>query len=185
MNLEAKTLSQLEAHLWESANILRGSVAAADFETYIFPLFFFKRISDVFDGEFAQALEESGGDVDYAAFPENHRFQVPEGCHWNDVRQKTENIGSALQFDFHEIELANPRTLYSIFGDAQWTNKERLSDDLLRDLVAHFSELNLSDEAVEEDVLGQSYEYLIKKFADQTNKKTGEFYTPHSIVRLR
>lgn len=74
MNSEVATLSQLEAHLWESANILRGPVDAADFKTYIFPLFFFKRISDVFEGEFTAALEESAGDRDYAAFPENHRF---------------------------------------------------------------------------------------------------------------
>ncbi len=184
MNLEAKTLSQLEAHLWESANILRGPVDAADFKTYIFPLFFFKRISDVFDGEFAAAMEESGGDSDYAAFPENHRFQIPEGCHWKDVRQRNENVGAALQYAFHEIEKANPRTLYGIFGDAQWTNKERLPDALLRNLIEHFSELTLSDETVESDVLGQAYEYLIKKFADQTNKKAGEFYTPRSVVRL-
>jgi type I restriction enzyme M protein len=75
------TLSQLESHLWEAANILRGPVDAADFKTYIFPLLFFKRISDVYDEEFHSALEESGGDNEYAEFPENHRFQIPEGCH--------------------------------------------------------------------------------------------------------
>ena len=184
MNSDINVLSQLEAHLWESANILRGPVDAADFKTYIFPLFFFKRISDVYDEEFANALEESSGDSDYASFPENHRFQIPENCHWRDVRLKTESVGAALQFAFHEIEKANPRSLYGIFGDAQWTNKERLSDDLLRNLIEHFSELKLSNETVESDVLGQAYEYLIKKFADQTNKKAGEFYTPRSIVRL-
>jgi type I restriction enzyme M protein len=184
MNSDVNILSHLEAHLWESANILRGPVDAADFKTYIFPLFFFKRICDVYDEEFAAAMEESSGDSDYASFPENHRFQIPENCHWRNVRSKTENVGSALQFAFHEIEKANPRTLYGIFGDAQWTNKDRLSDDLLRNLIEHFSELRLSNETVESDVLGQAYEYLIKKFADQTNKKAGEFYTPRSIVRL-
>src|SRR5512147_2763382 len=79
-------LSQLQSHLWEAANILRGPVDAADFKTYIFPLLFFKRISDVYDEEYQQALEESGGDVDYALFPENHRFQIPKGCHWQDIR---------------------------------------------------------------------------------------------------
>jgi type I restriction-modification system DNA methylase subunit len=75
MSIEAKhvTLSALESHLWESANILRGPVDAADFKSYIFPLLFFKRISDVFDEEVAAALEESGGDQEYALFPENHR----------------------------------------------------------------------------------------------------------------
>lgn len=177
-------LSTLESHLWEAANILRGPVDAADFKTYIFPLLFFKRISDVYDEEVAQALEESGGDEDYALFPENHRFQIPKGCHWQDVRARTTNVGQALQRALREIEKANPRTLYSIFGDAAWSNKERLSDELLCDLLEHFSQLSLTNEDVESDVLGQAYEYLIKKFADVTNKKAGEFYTPRSIVRL-
>ena len=82
------------------------------------------------------------------------------------------------------IEKANPETLYGIFGDAQWTNKDRLSDALLRDLIEHFSRINLGNQAAQADVLGQSYEYLIKKFADATNKKAGEFYTPRSVVRL-
>ena len=181
---ERVTLSSLEAHLWESANILRGPVDAADFKSYIFPLLFFKRISDVFDEEVASALEESGGDHDYALFPENHRFQIPDGCHWRDVRAKAANVGAAIQYAFREIETANPRTLYGIFGDAGWSNKERLSDDLLRDLVEHFSRLPLSNRQIDSDVLGQAYEYLIKKFADATNKKAGEFYTPRSVVRL-
>jgi type I restriction enzyme M protein len=177
-------LSTLESHLWEAANILRGPVDAADFKTYIFPLLFFKRISDVYDEEVAEALEESGGDEDYALFPENHRFQIPKGCHWQDARARTTNVGQALQRALREIEKANPRTLYSIFGDAAWSNKERLSDALLCDLLEHFSQLSLTNEDVESDVLGQAYEYLIKKFADVTNKKAGEFYTPRSIVRL-
>lgn len=177
-------LATLESHLWEAANILRGPVDAADFKTYIFPLLFFKRISDVYDEEVEQALKESGGDAEYALFPENHRFQIPEGCHWRDVRAKTANVGQALQYAFHEIERANQRTLYGIFGDAQWANKERLSDPLLVDLLDHFSRLPLLSSVVNSDILGQAYEYLIKKFADATNKKAGEFYTPRAIVRL-
>jgi len=177
-------LNQLSNHLWESANILRGPVDAADFKTFIFPLLFFKRISDVYDEEIADALEESEGDQQYALFPENHRFQIPEECHWDDVRKKTTNVGKALQRAMREIEKANPDTLYGIFGDAQWTNKDRLSDALLCDLVEHFSKLPLGNKVARADVLGQSYEYLIKKFADATNKKAGEFYTPRSVVNL-
>lgn len=157
---------------------------AADFKTYVFPLLFFKRISDVHDEEYQAALKESGGDEEYAQFPQNFRFQVPEGCQWADARAVTSNVGQALQKAMRCIEKANPETLYGIFGDAQWTNKERLPDSLLRDLIEHFSRLDLSNQAAQADVLGQSYEYLIKKFADSTNKKAGEFYTPRSIVRL-
>ena len=178
------TLGQLESHLWEAANILRGPVDAADFKTYVFPLLFFKRISDVYDEEHTAALAESGGDEEYALFPQNYRFQILEGCHWSDVRVVTANVGQALQKAMRGIEKANPETLYGIFGDAAWTNKDRLPDSLLRDLLEHFSRINLGNEAAETDILGQSYEYLIKKFADLTNKKAGEFYTPRSVVRL-
>ena len=184
MNNDFATLSGLESHLWEAANILRGPVDAADFKTYVFPLLFFKRLSDVHDEEYQTALAESGGDEEYAQFPQNYQFQVPENCHWNDVRAVTVNVGQALQKAMRCIEKANPETLYGIFGDAQWTNKERLSDSLLRDLIEHFSRINLGNHATQADILGQSYEYLIKKFADATNKKAGEFYTPRSVVRL-
>src|SRR4029079_17788152 len=128
-------LSQLESHLWEAANILRGPVDAADFKTYVFPLLFFKRLSDVHAEEYDAALVESNGDEEYALFPQNYRFQVPEGCHWRD------------------IERANQDTLYGIFGDAQWTNKERLSDTLLRDLVEHFSRFSLGNQSGQTDIL--------------------------------
>jgi len=178
------TLSQLEQYLSKATWILKGPVDAADFKVYIFPLLFFKRISDVYDEEYKQALEESGGDVEYASLPEFHRFIIPENCHWNDVRQVTKNVGQALQYAFREIEKANQKFLYGIFGDAQWTNKDRLSDELLINLVEHFSQQNLSNANAEPDILGQAYEYLIKHFADLTNKKAGEFYTPRSVVNL-
>ncbi len=178
------TLGQLESHLWEAANILRGPVDAADFKTYVFPLLFFKRISDVHDEEYDTAFVESGGDEEYAQFGQNYRFQIPEGCHWNDVRVVAANVGQALQKAMRGIEKANPDTLYGIFGDAAWTNKDRLPDSLLRDLLEHFSRISLGNETAESDMLGQSYEYLIKKFADLTNKKAGEFYTPRPVVRL-
>ena len=184
MSLPALTISELESHLWESANILRGPVDAADFKTYVFPLLFFKRISDVHDEERKAALEESNGDQEYATFPQNYRFQIPEDCHWRDARAAATNVGQALQKAMRGIEQANPETLYDIFGDAQWTNKDRLPDALLRDLIEHFSRISLGNQAAQADILGQSYEYLIKKFADATNKKAGEFYTPRSVVRL-
>lgn len=177
------TLSQLENHLWESANILRGPVDAADFKTYIFPLLFFKRICDVWDEEYQEIVDETG-DEQLAWFPESHRFQIPEDCHWNDVRTKASNVGAALQRAMREIEKTNPDSLCGVFGDAQWSNKDRLSDALLKDLIEHFSKLSFGNTNVNSDVLGDAYEYLIKKFADATNKKAGEFYTPRSVVRL-
>lgn len=183
-NVTSLEIGPLSSHLWAAANILRGPVDAADFKTYIFPLLFFKRICDVYDEEIAAALEVSGGDTEYAFFPEQHRFQIPNECHWTYVRGKTTNVGNALQMAMRGIEQANQAKLYGIFGDAQWTNKDRLSDHLLKDLIEHFSSFNLGNASCQGDVLGQAYEYLIKKFADLTNKKAGEFYTPRSVVTL-
>lgn len=178
------TLAQLEQHLAKASWILKGVVDAADFKVYIFPLLFFKRLSDVYDDEYKKALEESQGDTSYAELPELHRFAIPEGCHWKDVREVTKNVGSKLQQAFREIEKANPNHLFGIFGDAQWTNKEKLPDSLLVELIEHFSEYKLANGTVNLDMLGQAYEYLIKKFADLTNKKAGEFYTPRSVTQL-
>jgi type I restriction enzyme M protein len=177
-------IGSLSSYLWQAACILRGPVDAADFKTYIFPLLFFKRISDVYDEEYAAASKESPDDPEYAQFPENHRFQIPEGCHWQDVRAKTTSVGHALQTAMRGIEQSNPDTLHGIFGDAQWTNTDRLSDALLKDLIEHFSSRTLDNAHSKAEIMGQAYEYLIKKFADLTNKKAGEFYTPRPVVRL-
>lgn len=178
------TLSQLEQYLSKAAWILKGPVDASDFKVYIFPLLFFKRLSDVYDEEYQQALEESDGDVEYASLPEFHRFEIPEGCHWKNVRETTTNLGLTIEKALRGIEQANQELLYGIFGDAQWSNKNKLSDRLLTDLIEHFSQYSLSNSLVEPDVLGNAYEYLIKHFADLTNKKAGEFYTPRSVVHL-
>ncbi len=178
------TLSQLEQYLSKAAWILKGPVDASDFKVYIFPLLFFKRLSDVYDEEYQTALDESKGDKEYASLPEFHRFEIPLGCHWNDVREKTTNLGQAIEQAFRGIEQANQELLYGIFGDAQWSNKNKLSDRLLIDLIEHFSQYSLSNSLVDPDILGQAYEYLIKHFADLTNKKAGEFYTPRSVVHL-
>ena len=183
---EAKTvtLSDLQSYLGKAADLLRGSIDQADFKAFIFPIMFFKRISDVYLEEFAVALKDSGGDQEFASFAENHRFQIPEGCLWDDVRSKTENVGQALVYAFREIEKANPDTLYGIFGNSPWTNKQKIPDSVLIELIEHFSSKQLSNSAVKPDVFGDAYEYLIKRFADLSNKKAGEYYTPRSVVKL-
>lgn len=175
---------ELEAHLWGAANILRGMIDAADFKQYIFPLLFFKRISDVWDEEYQIALQESGGDLSYAQFSEQHRFQIPDGCHWDDIRKKTTDVGAALQKALNGIEKANFEMLHDVFGDAQWTNKRRLSDAKMMDLMEHFSKVSLSVSEVPHDIMGDGYEYLIKKFADDSGHTAAEFYTNRTVVKL-
>jgi type I restriction enzyme M protein len=174
------TLDVLESHFLEAANILRGSpVDRSDWKSYILPLMFFKRICDVWDEEYEEAVKTYGED-----FADEHRFQVPDGCHWNDVRERPSNVGTVLHNAMRGIEAANQKHLYGVFGDSQWTNKDRLPDALLKDLLEHFSALNLGNSPVASDIIGDGYEFLIKKFADATNNKAGEFYTPRSVVRL-
>jgi type I restriction enzyme M protein len=180
----SENVQDLEQWLWAAANILRGPVDTADFKAYIFPLLFLKRLSDVYDEEFAEALELSDNDEEFAQLAEQHRFQIPPGAHWSDIRKVNQNVGTAIGKAMRAIERANPNNLFQIFGDVQWTNKARLPDSLLRDLVEHFSGKNLSARNVPDDMLGDAYEYLIKKFADKSRKSAGEFFTPRSVVEL-
>jgi type I restriction enzyme M protein len=178
------TQSHLESYLWGAAVLLRGYIDAGDYKQFIFPLLFYKRLCDVFDEEVAQALKESGGDQAFAHFAENHRFQIPDDASWNSVRQTSKNVGTKLQNSLRAIEIANPDKLFGIFGDAQWTNKERLPDHTLKELIEHFSTLTLSVANCPEDELGVGYEYLIKKFADDSGHTAAEFYTNRTVVHL-
>lgn len=184
---EKTTSQKLFSHLFEACNILRGPINQDEYKSYVTPILFFKRLSDVYDEETQIALEESGGDEEYASFPENHRFEIPEGCHWQDVREASENVGLAIVNAMNGIERANPDTLYGVFSsfdDANWTDKNKLSDERLKDLIEHMSKIKVGNENYSADVMGDSYEYLIKKFADLSKKNAGEFYTPRSIVKL-
>jgi type I restriction enzyme M protein len=174
-------------HLYEACNILRGPIDRDDFKSYVTPLLFFKRISDVYDEEYADAMAESGGDREYAEAEDMHSFVIPEGCHWNDVRMASQNIGKAIINAMKGIESANPDTLsgvFSSFDDATWADKNKLTDERLKNLVEHMSLITVGNKNYSADVMGDGYEFLIKKFADMAKKDAGEFYTPRTIVRL-
>ncbi len=187
------SIDQLESYLWGAAVLLRGQIDATGYKEYIFPLLFFKRICDVYDEEYNKALEESGGDKEYAKLA-LHAIAVPEGAHWNDVRMNTENIGQALVMALTRIEQANPPEeidgrqvggLIGIFGEKRiWTNKDSMPDRLLADLLEHFSRETLSLAACPADEMGIGYEYLIGKFADDAGHTAQEFYTNRTVVDL-
>lgn len=176
-------VQELESYLWGAATILRGLVEAGDYKQYVFPLLFFKRLSDVWDEEYAAALAETG-DADYARATANDRFVIPAGAHWNDVRTVARDVGQAIRDAMRAIEAANPERLADIFGDAPWTNKSRLPDATLKNLLEHFSQQTLSLARVPEDELGVAYEFLIKKFADDSGHTAQEFYTNRTLVHL-
>lgn len=178
------TIEELQSYLWNSAVLLRTNIDAGAYKQYIFPLLFFKRICDVYDEETAKAVEEYGDDASEFDEDEIHTFIVPKGYHWNDVRAVSENVGVAIVEAFRKVENANSDKLQGIFGDGAWTNKNRLPDRLLKDLLEHFSTKTLSIANCPEDELGQGYEYLIKKFADDSGHTAQEFYTNRTVVHL-
>jgi type I restriction enzyme M protein len=176
---------ELEARLWAAANSLRGPVDPSDFKAYIFPLLFFKRVSDTWDDERARALADyNPADLTPEIEADYHRFTLPDGCHWKDLRRVYENVGVGLQNILDRIQGANPDTLAGIFGDVQWASKEKLPEHALLNLITAFDSLDLRPTSVGHDVLGAAYEYLLKQFADASGKKAGEFFTPRSVVTL-
>jgi len=180
---ERLTQQELESYLWGAATILRGLVDAGDYKQYVFPLLFYKRLSDVWDEEYADAFSYSDDDA-YARDTANDRFVIPAGAHWDEVRTVPRDVGRAIRDAMRAIEAANPGRLDGIFGDAPWTNKARLPDATLKNLLEHFSAHTLSLATVPEDELGNAYEYLIKQFADDSGHTAQEFYTNRTVVHL-
>lgn len=181
------TANQLYSHLFEACNILRGPIDQDDYKSYVIPILFFKRLADVYDEETADNEQKYGDDIEFYPEDELHAFVIPQGCHWRDVRQTSEDVGKAIVDAMMGIEHANPDTLtglFSSFDDANWTDKTKLSDERLKNLVEHMSELPVGNRNYSADVMGDAYEYLIKKFADMSKKNAGEFYTPRAVVKL-
>ena len=174
---------ELESYLWGAAKLLRGLMDAGDYKQYIFPLLFFKRLSDVWDEDYHGALDDTKDDG-YARATANDRFTIPEGAHWKDVRDASRDVGRAVLNAYQSIEAANSDRLHGVFGNAAWTDKAQMPDETLKNLIEHFSQHTLSLANVPEDELGNGYEYLIKKFADDSGHTAQEFYTNRTLVHL-
>ncbi|MBN1214492.1 MAG: SAM-dependent DNA methyltransferase [Candidatus Lokiarchaeota archaeon] len=172
------TLDKLEAFLWTSADILRGSIDSSEYKHYIFGLLFLKRLSDQFQDEYTQ-IKGDPEDRD------NYKFYVPKKARWSAIRKVSEGIGAAIDKAFAAMEEEN-EALQDVLIPIQFGDTKRLKDDTLSKLIIHFSqkEYNLANSNLSDpDILGRAYEYLIKQFADDSGKKGGEFYTPNGVVR--
>ncbi len=185
--VEKISLEELKTWLWGSANIMRGTVDSSDFKNYIFGLLFLKRLSDVFDERVEAVMEEEGCDAEEAMAQiqeDNPEQFVPVYARWNKLIERTENIGEYIDEAFAEIEHQNP-SLEKVLTAIQFGDKEKLSNELLTRLLRHFNQHKLGNKNLyKADLLGDAYEYLIGKFADDAGKKGGEFYTPHEVVEL-
>jgi type I restriction enzyme M protein len=180
------TLRDLESRLWNAANALRGPVDPADFKNYVFPMLFWKWISDTWAYRHAEAVTDYGDELtDEIEAADYQQFTLPDGTRWGQVANRTTaNLGHQIELAFRKIEAANPTKLASIFGDAQWANEHRLPLPALRGLASAFNETPLDPDHVSHDLLGQAYEYLLKNFADASGKKAGEFFTPRAVTHL-
>jgi type I restriction enzyme M protein len=178
------TRQEIESWLWDAANILRGPVDPANLRDFVFPLLFLKRLSDTWDEEQAKAVKKFGDDIDEDTAADFHTFQIPKGCHWADLRRAAENHGVLIQNIMQKIEEANPNQLAQIFGSAPWADQNKMPPERLEKLVSHFSQRDLSPSKVSNDLLGGGYEYLLKRFSDESATSAGQFFTPREVVHL-
>lgn len=190
------TQQQLEAHLWGAANILRGKTAGQDYKNYILSLMFYKRLCDQWEQEADEAIAEQEKqqgrpftEKQKAIFRARgeHRFNIPDGSRWGDVKAASTNLGEVLTTAMRAVANANDE-LRGVFT-VDWnqpapdgSGKPLIPNEVVHALIQHFNEHDLSNKSVPSDILGRAYEYLIKQFADDAGAKAGEFFTPPEVV---
>ncbi len=183
--MDKVSLEILKSHLWKSADILRGHIDAADYKNYIFGLLFLKRISDVFEEEAERLMQKKGDRKIAYEDPDYHDFGVPKNARWEHLKTLTHNIGEAINKANDALEETNPESLEGVLSVVDFNDKDRLPDNILSQLINHFSKIRLRNNDLEKpDILGDAYEYLIAQFASSAGKKGGEFYTPKEVVEL-
>lgn len=175
------TLEELENHLFECADIIRNTVDKTDYKDYILPMVFYKTLSDTYEDQREDVLEEFG-DEEIADDPSFYDFPIPEGYRWAELLDADKNVDEFLNEAFEAIERENPE-LQDAFR-ADYVSADALDDDRLKDLAHHLDVYNLSAERVPPDMLGEAYMDLVKHFASEEGKEGGEFFTPPNIVNM-
>ena len=179
---EKLTQNNLESYLWKAADILRGAVRPEKYGDYMLPLLFFKRLSDVWTEEYERALQKFK-EPKAAKLKFVHRFMIPDGCLWDDIRKQTKDLGQKLNNFLEKIVKANPE-LEGVLNRTDFNKQDEIPQERLIKLIEHFSQYKLGKHNVQPDVLGNTYEYLLKQFNELAPQRAGEFYTPREVVRV-
>ena len=184
----------LESWIWDAACSIRGAKDAPKYKDYILPLIFTKRLCDVFDDELNRIAKEVGSRLKaFQLAKADHklvRFYLPlvpddpEQPVWSVIRKLSDKIGEGVTTQMRAIARENP-LLQGIIDRVDFnatTHGQRdLDDDRLSNLIEAISTKRLGLEDVEADIIGKSYEYLIRKFAEGSGQSAGEFYTPPEV----
>lgn len=195
-------ISMLETWLWDAACAIRGSTDAPKFKDFILPLIFFKRLSDVFDDEFAAHVKEYGDEATAREIVEADlahslktgstpiiRFYIPKEYSWKRIRNHGADgrLGEFVTAAMREVAKLNPdlRGVLDIkdYNERQ-SGQRTLDDDPLAALIEILSRHRLGLKNTEPDILGRAYEYLLRKFAEGQGQSAGEFYTPKEVGDL-
>jgi type I restriction enzyme M protein len=198
-NEEHLDISTLETWLLDAANTIRGASDAPKFKDFILPLIFYKRLSDVFDDEFAKQVEVFGDEdsareiieADHKDALEKDRdpivrFYIPPEYHWNALRNHPADghLGEFVTDAMREAARVNPR-LEGVINVKDFNEKQSgqrtLDEERLEALIEVLSRHRLGLQDTEPDILGRAYEYLLRKFAEGQGQSAGEFYTPKEV----
>ena len=177
------TLEFLKGHLWKSADILRGSLDPSDYRQPVMALLFLKRLNDRFE-ENVEELISQGKSKKEAQKEFNHDFFVPDDAKWENLAGVRSKVGEAIDKICKLVEEKNTK-LEGVLTNTKFSDPKKFPDNELAELINHFNSPRLRNSDLEkEDIFGDAYEYLLEKFADETKKKGGEFFTPREVVKL-
>ena len=181
--------NDLNKTLWSACDTFRGTIDAGQYKDYILVFLFYKYMSDKHNLTIQKLKEQYGDDENRIQRKlSNERFNIPAGTSFNDIYNQMEDdsIGTIINKALHKIEDSNNK-LHGIFTNIDFNSDSNLGttrdrNRRLMNLIKDFAKINLGN--VKDDIIGESYIYLISKFGSDAGKKAGEFFTPRQVSKI-